>query len=298
MEKRPKIDLHIHSKYSDDGEFEVQGIIEKCLENGVETFTISDHDRVAGNYNAVRLAAKNELNFISGIEISCNYNGIDLHLLGFNINWESSDFKLLNEEVTQKTMDSFSAMVDNLLMLGFAVNKDDVLYHANGKTPTPELIAEVMLSDKKYEVEKLKPYMIGGERGNMPYINFYLDYFAQGKPAYVPIQYMSFADAVTLIKDNGGTPIVAHPGLNLKGREHIVEQLLDNGAAGMEVFNNYHDDEQIVYFADLVKKQNVIMTCGSDFHGKTKPLISIGSYKFNDKYYDYLASSVSQLRLE
>jgi len=60
--------------------------------------------------------------------------------------------------------------------------------------------------------------MKGGKRSDMPYINFYLDYFAQGKPAFVPIQYMSFRHAVEMIKDNGGIPIVAHPGLNLKGK--------------------------------------------------------------------------------
>lgn len=64
--------------------------------------------------------------------------------------------------------------------------------------------------------------MKGGKRSDMPYINFYLDYFAQGKPAFVPIQYMSFRHAVEMIKDNGGIPIVAHPGLNLKEGSRLL----------------------------------------------------------------------------
>ena len=126
----------------------------------------------------------------------------------------------------------------------------------------------------------------------MPYINFYLDYFAQGKPAFVPIQYMSFRHAVEMIKDNGGIPIVAHPGLNLKGREQIAEKLLDNGAKGLEVFNNYHQSNQISYFASLVQRQKAIMTCGSDFHGKTKPLINIGQFNFEGQFEDYLKESI------
>lgn len=295
MKKYPTIDLHIHSSYSDDGEFEVAQIVEKCIESKVSTFTISDHDRADGNEEAMRLATEKGLTFIPGVEVSCNYNGINLHLLGFNIDWKSNDFKRLNEEVTKRTMDSFSEMVDNLRKLGFVVDKDEVIKEANGKTPTAELIAEVLLSDKKYEVEKLQPYMPGGERSDMPYINFYLDYFAQGKPAYVHIDYMSFTDALALVRDNGGTPIVAHPGLNLKGREEVVEKLLAKGAAGMEVFNNYHSDEQIGYLTELVQKQNAIMTCGSDFHGKTKPLINLGGYKFDEKYYHYLVASVERL---
>lgn len=129
----------------------------------------------------------------------------------------------------------------------------------------------------------------------MPYINFYLDYFAQGKPAYVPISYMSYAEAIELIKDNGGTPIVAHPGLNLQGRETTVEELLDRGAEGLEVFNNYHNVGQIDYFAATVQKRNALMTCGSDFHGKNKPLIAIGQFKFNNQFEAYLKRSIQQL---
>lgn len=292
----PGIDLHIHSKYSDDGELEIRAIVEKCIDNKVNTFTITDHDRVLGNEEAVRLAAENKLNFIPGIEVSCSYNGIDLHLLGYNIDWRSSDFEHLDETVSSKTMASFSDMIANIRKLGFTVDEDVVLSKANGKTPTSELIAEVMLSDVKYETERLRLYMAGGERSDMPYINFYLDYFAQGKPAYVRIEYMNFADAVALVKDNGGVPVVAHPGLNLKGREEVVEKLLDGGAEGMEVFNNYHTDEQVAYFAELAKKRKAIMTCGSDFHGKTKPLIDLGCFKFDSKYADYLTDSVNRLK--
>ena len=296
MKRYPNIDLHIHSKYSDDGEFKIQDIVKKCIENGVDIFTISDHDKVVGNEEAAQLAIKNSLNFIPGIEVSCNFNGIDLHLLGFNINSQSRDFENLDKEVTKRTLDSFDSMIINLQRLGFIVDKDRVVAEANGKVPTAELIAEVMLSDKKYESEILRPYMQGGERSDMPYINFYLDYFSQGKPAHVHVEYMAFADAIALVKDNGGTPIVAHPGLNLKGKEEVVEKLLDAGAMGMEVFNNYHSNEQIEYFAGLAQNRKAIMTCGSDFHGKTKPLIDIGSYKFYEKYYDYLMNSIKCLR--
>jgi hypothetical protein len=187
-------------------------------------------------------------------------------------------------------------MISNLNKLGFIIDADSVLAKANGKLPTGELIAEVMLSDKKYYSPLLSPYMKGGERSDMPYINFYLDYFAQGKSTFVPINYMTYADAVEMIMDNGGIPIVAHPGLNLKGKEEIVEKLLNKGAQGLEVFNNYHDMMQINYFASVVQQRNAIMTCGSDFHGKTKPSINIGQFKFNNQFEDYLKSSIQQLK--
>ena len=170
-----------------------------------------------------------------------------------------------------------------------------MLAAAAGKLPTMELIAEVMLPDAACDTPLLAPYREGGVRGDMPYINFYLDFGAQGRPAFVPMEYMNFRDAVELVRDNGGVPVVAHPGLNLRGRERIVEKLLERGAEGLEVFNNYHDDRQIAYFAPLVRRRGALMTCGSDFHGKTKPLIHVGRFGCDARWESSLADSVARL---
>ena len=94
---------------------------------------------------------------------------------------------------------------------------------------------------------------------------------------------MCFRDAVELVRDFGGVPVVAHPGLNLRGRERIVEKLLERGAEGLDVFYIFLDDRQSVYFAPLVRRRGALMTCGSDFHGKTKPLIHIGRFGYNER---------------
>lgn len=289
-------DLHIHSRYSSDGEFEVAELAEKCKSSEVTVFSLTDHNSVRGVPDAVEFADKTGLDFIPGIEIDCNYDGINLHVLGYGIDYGSGDFSELEEELFLKEKAAFVEMIRNLDKLGFITDKDAILVKADGKAPTAELIAEVMLSDEKYYSPLLIPYMKGGERSDMPYINFYLDYFAQGKPAFVPVEYMNFTHAIEMIKDNGGIPIVAHPGLNLKEKEFIAEKLLDKGAEGLEVFNNYHDTDQLSYFASVVSGKNSIMTCGSDFHGKTKPLIAVGQFKFDEKYSDYLDDSVKRLR--
>ena len=288
-------DLHMHSHYSNDGEFSVATLVEKCRQQRVNTFSITDHNSARANKEAVELVRQEGMRYIPGIEIDCIYEGINLHVLGYNIDWQSPAFTKLEEDVFAKVMQSFSQMIENTTALGFKIDKDAVLEYAGDTLPSPEMIAEIMLSDPKYYSPLLEPYMEGGARSDMPYINFYLDYFAQGKPAFVPVEYISFDQAIGLIKGNGGTPIVAHPGLNLKGRENIVEQLLDKGAEGLEAFNNYHDMEQIGYFASVVQKRKAIITCGSDFHGKTKPLIHIGGFKYDNRFEAYLNSSIEQL---
>lgn len=288
-------DLHIHSEYSSDGEFSVADIVGKCLGARLELFSLTDHNSVRGVDEAARLACERGVGFVPGIEIDCSYRGTDLHLLGYGIDWRSADFVRLEEEVAAKVMASFGGMVGNLLKLGFSVDAEAVLAAAGGGLPTGELIAEVMLSDTKYHTPLLRPYMEGGARSDMPYINFYLDYFAQGRPAFVPVEYMDFRRAVELVRDNGGVPVVAHPGLNFRGREEVAEQLLDRGAAGLEVFNNYHTSEQAVYFASLVQSKGALMTCGSDFHGKTKPRIAVGRFPTDCRFDDRLSDFVNHV---
>lgn len=291
-------DLHIHSCYSNDGEARVMGLIHKCLAQKVDTFSLTDHNSVRGTSEAIAGAREAGINFMPGIEIDCNYMGTDLHLLGYHIDWTSNDFLQLEKDVFSEVMATFGDMIRNLHRLGFIIDEEAVLSKADGKLPSGELIAEVMLADERYFSPLLSPYMEGGARSDMPYINFYLDYFAQGKPAFVQTRYMSFRDAVEMIKVNNGIPIVAHPGLNLRGKETIVTDLLKEGAEGLEVFNNYHSPEQIGYFASLVQQRKMIMTCGSDFHGKTKPLIKIGQFKRELSFEDYLERSIRRLILQ
>jgi predicted metal-dependent phosphoesterase TrpH len=272
-------DLHIHSRYSSDGELSVEDILKKSLEHHISTLAITDHNSVSALDEAHNRCENNGLSLIPGIEIDCTYRGTDLHLLGYQIDWKSPDFVELEAAFHRKVMDSFPAMVYSLAKAGISVNETEVLDKAKGQLPCGELIAEVLLTNPKYHANPaLIPYLPGGARSDMPYINFYHDFFAQGKPAYVKLHHMDFRDAVHLVKRNGGIPVVAHPGLNLKGREDMVVELLEQSAEGLEVFNNYHTPAQMEYLAEIAVQKAVWMTCGSDFHGKNKPLIEIGAF--------------------
>lgn len=291
------IDLHVHSKFSNDGEFGIQKIIDKCIVNKIDILSITDHNSIKGIIEAIPICRNHGIELISGIEIDCSYNGIDLHLLGYNIDWRGNDFLELEKSIHKKVMDSFPEMIENLDKLGIEVDANEVIEKSNGKLPCGELIAEVLLTNTDYHSnKKLAPYLKGGKRSDMPYINFYHDFFAQGKPAYVKINYMDFCDAIELVKNNAGIPIIAHPGMNLRGKEELIIELLNKGAKGFEVFNNYHETKQIKYFADLALQGAYIMTCGSDFHGKNKPLIDIGKFRYHIEYEDYLKESIMKIR--
>jgi len=289
-------DLHMHSNISNDGELSPAKIVSTSIACGLEIISLTDHNSVKGVGEAVDLATAAGLTCIPGIEIDCAYKGIDLHLLGYHIDWESGDFVSLENTIHDRVLDAFPAMVRNLEKAGIRVDADEVLAAAGRQLPSAELIAEVLLTNPAYHGNTLLlPYMKGGTRSDMPYINFYLDYFAQGKLAYVKIEYMRFDEAIALVKANHGTPVVAHPGMNLKAKEDIIYALIDHGAEGLEVFNNYHSFDQIRYFAEAALHRKAIATCGSDFHGKTKPLIRLGSFKSLEPYNTFVNQCVQTL---
>ena len=87
---------------------------------------------------------------------------------------------------------------------------------------------------------------------------------------------MHLKDAIDLIKASNGIPVIAHPGDNLRNNMDMIDSIMREGVMGIEVFSNYHTPDQVEYFQDKAKKNKLIITCGSDFHGKNKPRIQLG----------------------
>ncbi len=88
--------------------------------------------------------------------------------------------------------------------------------------------------------------------------------------------YTSLEETISFIKNSGGIAVLAHPGNNLKGCFDIFDEMIDAGIEGVEAFSSYHDDTARQYFLDKGMNSNLLITCGSDYHGKTKPAIQIG----------------------
>lgn len=289
-----RADLHNHSEYSSDGEFRVADIVGKCAAGGVDLFSLTDHNTVRGLDEACDGALQAGMEFVPGIEIDCSFEGTDLHLLGYGIDWKSPDFRTLEETVAAEVMASFGETVGKLRRLGFAVDEQTVLAAAAGKLPTMELIAEVMLSDPACDTPLLGS-LPGGRRARRYALYQLLPRLRRaGQARFRPGGIYELPRRVELVRDNGasgGRASRTQPA----GRERIVEKLLERGAEGLEVFNNYHDDRQIAYFAPLVRRRGTLMTCGSDFHGKTKPLIHVGRFGCDARWESSLADSVARL---
>ena len=273
-----KIDLHIHSNFSDDGELTVEDIVNISKENGMKYISITDHNSVKGVKRAVECGNDVGVEVIPGIEIDCTYNSLNLHVLGYFIDYTRKEFDELEKSIFEQEIKIASEKIEKLQKnTGLKIDLSEVLERANGKIVTGELIGEILLNKKdSINNELLKPYLNNGARSDMPYVNFYWDFFSQGKAAYIPINYISLREAINLIKSSNGVPIIAHPGNNLKNNMDIIDSIIKEGIEGIEVFSSYHSLEQTNYFNNKAFEHKVLVTCGSDFHGKNKPNIKIG----------------------
>lgn len=276
-----KLDLHMHSCFSDDGEFTPEEIIDMAISNNVKTISITDHNSIKALDRAVSYSRIKDINFIPGIEIDCTFNNKNLHLLGYNINYENQCFHDLEKYILNQERLVATEKIQKIKdFTKLNLDKNEVLRKSHNGVVTGELIAEILLEDLENRKSPiLKPY-IAGDRSDMPFVNFYWDYFSQGKIAYVPINFLQLKDGINMIHENKGIAILAHPGNNFKDNLDLIDDLISEELDGIEVYSSYHTLDQTEYFYKKALNNNLIITCGSDFHGKTKPNISIGNFKY------------------
>lgn len=277
------IDLHMHSNYSDDGEFYPKELVDLCLEKGIKYFSIADHNSTKGIAEAKEYCNDKDITIIPAIELDCTIDGVNLHILGYGVNYKSDDFDVIEDNIISQEQVASKERMRLVRELGIDFEDEVIESLSKNGVVNGEMIAEAaMLFDKNKENTLLKPYYNGGVRSDNPYVNFYWDYCSQGKPAYAEVKFISLQEAVKVILDNGGVPILAHPGNNVKENRELLEKIISCGVKGLEVYSSYHNERQTTFYKDFAINNNLIITCGSDFHGKTKPSISIGGISCED----------------
>lgn len=271
------IDLHMHSYYSDDGEFEPKQLIDLCLEKNIKYFSIADHNSVRGIKEAKEYCVGKNINIIPAIELDCTFNEINLHVLGYGIDYDKTVFYDIEDNIIKQEQFASKKRMKLVKELGIDFSDEVINSLSRNGVVNGEMIAEATMKfDKNHENPLLMPYYENGSRSDNPYVNFYWDYCAQGKAAYAEVSFISLQEAINIIEESGGIPILAHPGNNIKENINLLEQIISCGIKGIEVYSSYHSKEQVEFYKKFSLKHKLLLTCGSDFHGKTKPSIVIG----------------------
>ncbi len=283
MPKIKKVDLHTHSIHSLDGEYDVLSLFKISKVEKVNILSISDHNSIKANYEAEKIKDDFDIYYIPAIEIDCTFKGIDFHILGYGIDYKDPFYKELEDNYIISEAEASKYRVERIKELGIEINETRLNKLAREGVITGEMIAEVVLNDvRNNKNELLLPYRERGKRSDNPYVNFYWDYCSQGKFAYSPIEFPSLESIVKKIKETYGVVILAHPGIQVKQDLDLLTELVDAGIEGIEVFSSYHNESLTNLYYEFAVKNELFITCGSDFHGKTKPNIKIGS-TYNEK---------------
>lgn len=277
-ERRTYMDLHFHSCCSLDGEYSPARLATLCRKSGLKTAALTDHNSVRGVAEFREAAGELDISAVSGVEFDCTLDSLDLHLLGYGIQESSERFAEIETDILSQKKSSSAERMERLKDLGIMFDDEAVLKLSKDGIVVGEMIAEAALADERNTGNPLLlPYRPDGSRSDNPYVNFFWDFCSQGQPGFIPIVYMSFEEALDLIHSTGGFASIAHPGCTVKDREDLIAYMAGCGVEAMEVFSSYHTPSDVAYYRKLAGAYGLLPTTGSDFHGKTKPGVRLGS---------------------
>lgn len=276
-------DLHVHSSWSDDADYSVCELMQIAKAEQVSVLSITDHNSSSSVEEAIRLGQQHRISVLPGIEIDCSFGDNNYHLLGYGFRRHSPDFAEIGRNFSQLQRAATPLKIDKLNALGFILDEARLFALAGDRVPQEEEMAELILEDERNAGHPLLlPYREGNARADMPLINFFWDFFGRGKPCHVEIAFPPLARMVEVIRSNGGVPVIAHIGANVKsGHTDVIGDMVKTGVMGVEVFSSYHDSDLRQQLYHYALERSLFITCGSDFHGKNKPKIRMGSCQLN-----------------
>lgn len=244
--KSKKIDLHLHSSFS-DGAYTPSQLVQKLATAGLDAFALTDHDTTKGLSEAAKAAEEAGLEFVPGIEISVVEKKREIHILGYY----PAKLHLLEDNLTELRNQRFIRMektVRSLQMSGFKISAAEVIAEAGQAAPGRMHLARILLRKK---------YVHSVEEAFSLYLGF-------NRPAYVQRKTFSLSETIKLLIDCHAIPVFAHPGA--EGLS-ILKTLIPHGLMGIEVFHPDHSSNQVRQTMHLAEENKLLITGGSDFHG-------------------------------
>ena len=247
-----KGDFHIHTYYS-DGVFSPEKIVDLALDAGLEAISLTDHDNVL-SYGVAKEYLKNkELNLIviPGIEVNTLYKDYEVHILGYFPDVNKSDFKSLLKTQQHARIKQTKEILRLLAKKeGIKIAFEDV----------KDMVAEGGSIGRPHIAKA-----ITNAGGTTSVMEAYSKYIHKDSPVYVERNTVSPFDAVEVIYDSGGIPVIAHP-YDIDIAEKLIKELMTCGLRGIEAYHRKHSPAIVEYFSSMAEKLGLIVTGGSDFH--------------------------------
>jgi 3',5'-nucleoside bisphosphate phosphatase len=250
-----RVDLHVHTTAS-DGTRTPRKVVELAHSRGLGAIAITDHDTVSGVQEALDRAAQIGLRVIPGVEISAEHDGVQAHILGYLVDHTSPALVKQLERFGRARLRRANQMLKRLRSLDVPLPWDAIAEAAEeGVVGRPHIAKALLDAGHVSSIEEA-----------------FGRYLSPGQPAYVPRLKTTPREAIRIIRDAGGVPVLAHPWCIV----FILESLVADGLMGLETHYRGYDACQVNRLSRLAQEHGLIRTGGTDFHGLEGEAYSLG----------------------
>jgi len=254
-------DLHLHT-YHSDGTRSPREVVDLAREHGLEIIAISDHDNIAAYFEIKPYADEHGVTLIPATELSCAYEGVDVHILAYAFDPHDPRIDATLHRFRDARHRRGYEMVERLNALGYDISAERVDQLAGGGAMGRPHVARALV-----------------ERGHVASVEeAFKRFLGPGKPGYVDKARFSISEALALIHGTHGLLSIAHPS-HYPNKEQTVMDLLDAGIDAVEVFHPDVPDDDRQRFTEIAKSCGRFVTGGSDDHGATKAVETIGTIR-------------------
>jgi hypothetical protein len=256
------IDLHVHSTFS-DGTLTPAELVTRAKQFNLSAIALTDHDTIAGIPEIVEAGKKEDIEIVPGVELSTFYDKTEVHIVGLYIDYTDETFKKELESLRSNRDSRNLQICEKFNAIGIKLDYEEMKLKYADSVITRAHFADFLL-----------------EKGYISSRNEAFDrYIGSNGPCYVPRKKITPAQAITLIKNAGGIPILAHPVLYHLGKEQmnrLLDYLCDAGIAGLEAIYSTYTLGDELEMKRLAAQRGLLISGGSDYHGANKPYIELG----------------------
>ena len=268
-----KVDLHVHSNCS-DGSDKVSELINNIEKNDIEIFALTDHDTIEGCIEMQNLVPEN-IKFIKGVELTCQADYIKCHILGFGCDITNKKLLDLIEKGKKLRHIKMETRVEYLKnKWNIELTEEEYAWLCSRKSVVKTHFANILVKR-------------GLAEDNVSAMKKYLD------DCKTPNTRFDIKEAIEALVDAGAIPVWAHP-LGGEGEEHFSEEeilprlelMKSFGIKGLECYYSRYNKEEINLLKRLAKENNLLISGGSDYHGKNKKNINLAKLNIDNEYVD------------
>lgn len=260
-------DLHCHSVVS-DGTLTPEELAARAKANGVELWSLTDHDEIGGQHRAAAAARSQGMAYLTGTEISVTFAGNTVHIVGLGFNPDNTALAQGLAATRGGRGERAQEMAAQLAQVGIHGAYEGALKFVGN----PELISRTHFARFLVETQVCRDTN-----------EVFRKYLTEGKPGYVPHRWATLGDAVRWINEAGGLAVIAHPArykFTANEEYALFSEFKAHGGAGVEVVTGSHTAAEYVTYAAMAEEFGLAASRGSDFHSPDESHTDLGTLPY------------------